>query len=111
MLILGIGVSFAPISRGDVSLAAQDGFDSRVAGRLVKLESPKEIAVVGDRHRRHPVLLRHPGDLGKPAHAVKQRIFGVRVEVHEGTTLSPAPREGVAQRSFIPTRWCRAAWK
>ena len=66
-----------------VRLAADDRFDSRFLGFLVKLDRAVEIPVVGDCDRRHPEFLRLPHQLFRPNRPIQQRVFGMEMEVNE----------------------------
>ena len=69
---------------GDVDLAADDGLDSLVPGRLVEVDRAGERAVVGERDGRHLELGGALREVRDPAGAVEDRVLGVDVEVDEG---------------------------
>src|SRR5262249_10671307 len=85
--------------RGDVELAAEDRMDPVPAGRFVELDRPEEVAVVGERHRRHAQLAGAREERIDLDRTVEERVLAVEVQVDEGPR-APAP---------TPTRWSRAA--
>ena len=97
---------------GDVDLAADDGLDAGVAGRLPELDGARHRAVVGEADRRHLELGGPRDEVGNPARPVEDRVLGVDVEVDEfglghrggvsvrrasASTLEPFPEELLAQ--------------
>ena len=81
---VGLLVGQGDTGRGEVGLAADDGFDPRLLRLLIKLDRPEDVAVIGHRHRRHLAaldLLHQIRDAHRP---VEEGILGVQVEVDEG---------------------------
>jgi hypothetical protein len=68
----------------DVHLAADDRLDAHRLHRVVELDRPEHVAVIGDRARRHPELRDFLRELVGTAGAVEERIFCVEMEVNEG---------------------------
>ena len=75
---------------GDVRLAAEDGLDGRQvavallrATLVVERLQGEEVAVVGDRQRRHPPLARAPHERLDAALAVQQGIGGMDVKMYK----------------------------
>ncbi len=85
-----------PAPGGDIGLAAEDGLDAPGPGLLEEGDGPEDVAVVGDGHRRHPVLKRRLGQVGDLETAVQDAVLGVVVEMDIGelhvipTRSSPA---------------------
>ena len=73
----------APIARGDVGLAPQDGFDARGPGGFEKGQRTEQVAMVGHCNRVHAEGL-DPGDQAVQAVAsIEQRILRMQVQVDE----------------------------
>ena len=92
------GCAVGAMTGSDVGLIAEDRVHARVFGLLVELQSPIEIAVVGDRTRVHPELFDLLDQVGNLAGTVEQRIVRMAVQVGERTCfthdLLPVPRAG-----------------
>ena len=69
--------------RSDVSLDAQQRLDPCLFGLKIELHDAKHDAVIGDRERVHLHLLSPSDHLRDPIRTVKQRIFGVVMDVNE----------------------------
>ncbi len=67
-----------------VGLAADDRLDARLRRRLIKFDRAVQIAVIGDRDRRHPEFRRLFHQLLHPHRAIEEGVFGVQMEVNEG---------------------------
>jgi hypothetical protein len=72
-----------PAARGDVHLAAEDRFDAAAVGLLVELDAAVHRAVIGERKRGHPGVVRRPHEIGNPIRAVEKAVLGVVVEMNE----------------------------
>jgi hypothetical protein len=68
----------------EVDLAAEDRLDAVLLGGLEELDRAEEVAVVGERDRRHAELLRALEERIDLDRAVEQRVLAVQVEVDEG---------------------------
>ena len=88
---------------GHVGLGPDDRRDARRATRLVEVEDPVHVAVVGDAHGGLAVGDRGVDDVADPRRSVEHRVLGVLVQVDErvrhlnglprlGTEPDPAPR-------------------
>ena len=71
-------------ARRHVGLAADDRLDPGGRRRLVKFDRAVQVAVVGDRDRRHLQFGRLFHQLLHPHRAIEERVLGVQVEVNEG---------------------------
>ena len=60
---------------GDVGLNPDDWFDAGLFRLLVKLDCAEKIAVVGERHGRHPAGFDFLHQLRDPDGTIKQRVF------------------------------------
>ena len=78
---LGLLLRHAP--GRDIDLAAGDGLDARLFGRVVKVQDAKHDAVVGQRQGRHAHLGGSTGQVLDLAQAVEQREITVDVQVNE----------------------------
>ena len=82
VIAIGVAARLVPLLR-DVDFAADDRLDAPARGFLMKMNGAEQVAVVGNRHRRHLLpfdQIHQPRDLTS---AVKQRIVGVAVQVDE----------------------------
>jgi len=76
--------AFEPRSLGrDVGLEPDDRLDPVGLGLLVELVGPVEIAVIGDRHRRHLHLRTAGHQVGDSGRTVEHRILRMHVQVDE----------------------------
>ena len=80
----------AVVARRDVDLAAQDRLDAVLARGLVEMHRAEQIAVVGDRQRHLPLLLRPLHDRAlvvfppvQRAQPIQQAVLGVHVQMGE----------------------------
>ena len=78
------GVAILHPPRGHVGLHPDDRLNPCLGGRVVEIDHPEHRAVVGDRHSRHVQFLDAFHQLLDIREAIKQRIFGVDVQVSEG---------------------------
>src|SRR5205085_9279113 len=78
-----------PAARSHVDLAAENGLDALVEAGVVEGDGAEHVAVVGDRHRLHAQTADLVHELIDVARAVKEAVFGVKVEVDE-VLLAPA---------------------
>jgi hypothetical protein len=69
---------------GLVELGADDRLDSLLLGRLVEVEDPVHVAVIGDPHRRLTVGRGGGDHIGHPRRAIEHRELGVQMEMGEG---------------------------
>jgi len=69
--------------RRDVGLAAEDGLDAGVLGLLVEVDHAVHVAVVGERHRFHAVLLARLHEVGQTDGAVEERILRMQMQMRE----------------------------
>ena len=70
---------------GDEQIDADDGLHAAPERSAIELHHREQIALIGDRDRRHPAF-GHLFDERRDAHhAVDQRIFGVQAQVDEGS--------------------------
>ena len=70
-------------ARGDVDLAAEDGLDPGLLGRLEELDRPEDVAVVGQGHGAHAVPGRGLAQ-GVDAHGpVQNAVLRMVVEMDE----------------------------
>jgi hypothetical protein len=76
---IAVGVA----GRSHVGLDADDRLDAALLGLLVELDRAEEVAVVGQRQRRHPGRLGGVQDVTDPIGAVEQAVLAVKVEVDE----------------------------
>ena len=82
----------------DVDFAADDRLDPLLDRRIVELHGAEEVAVVGQRDRRHSIL-DGPRDHGFDlVRTVEEAEVAVKMEVDKFTH--------VREPSFIPIRWC-----
>ena len=91
-MIGGVALVRGPVlhlTRGHVSLASDDRFQPSFRRFLVKFDRAMEIAVVGNRDRRHPKFLRLFHQLLHPHRAIEEGVFGVEMEVNEGIGRHP----------------------
>ena len=112
------GLLVEPALRGDVDLAAEDGLDALGLGLLEELDGAEDVAVVGDGHGGHLVLVGRADEVRHAQAAVEDAVLGMVVQVDErrfhgrlslSNPATPSRRcrpEGYA----IPTRSSRAAW-
>src|SRR5260370_12069375 len=68
---------------GQVDFAADDGLYVALAGFVEEIRGSKEIAVVGDGHRRHLLAGRFIEKLGGLAGSIEQTVIGVNVEMNK----------------------------
>ena len=68
---------------GDIDLAPDDGLHLCLLRRLIKLDRPEEVAVVGQGDGRHPELRRLADELIHPDRPVQQRVLAVDMEMDE----------------------------
>ena len=71
------------VGPGQRDLAADDRLDAFANTVLRKLQRPKQVAGIGDRHRRHARVLRQSGELVDADGALGQGVGGVGAEVDE----------------------------
>ena len=84
--MVGLGLRPAllePAALGDVDLAAQDRLDAAGARVIVEDHRREQVAVLGDRKRRHVELDRFVQQLVDAAGAVEERKLRVQVQVDE----------------------------
>ena len=74
--------------RREIDLAADDGLDAGLDGRLVELRATVHVAVVRDGDGGHAELLGTRAQLADARGTVEQRILRVHVQVHEGAGLA-----------------------
>jgi hypothetical protein len=79
----GHGRAVAVVAGRDVDLAADHRPDASLQGGAVELQRTEDVAMVGDRHRRHAQGGDLSGQLRDPDGGVEQRVVAVHVEVHE----------------------------
>ena len=77
----GVARPAAAVAGGDVHLTADDGLDAVGFGGLAELGRPEEVAVVGHRHRRHPLPGGQLRQARNGAGTVQQAVVGVEVKV------------------------------
>ena len=94
--------------RDVVALHADDRLHPGGLAGLPELVGTEQVAVVGDRQRRHL----HPGGLGEelldPGRTVEHRVLGVGVQVHEVTTGAVrhrCPPGACHEPSTAPRTW------
>src|ERR1700704_5065594 len=85
MILRGAGVPapVLPAARRDIHLAPEDRIQAAVARVVVKDHRREQVAVLGDRNRRH---LQRDGlieDLVNPARAVEEGKLGMEMEMNE----------------------------
>ena len=98
----------------EIHLAADDRLDPGLLRRLVKLDGPEHVAMIGHRHRRHAVadgLLHQVLDADR---TVEQRILRVEMEMYErivgGSDRDSKERQASDFRNVrFPGRKCPAA--
>ena len=73
----------APVARRDVHLAAENRLDAARPRVIVEDHRREQVAVLGDRNRRHLQLDRLIEQLVDAAGAVEQRKLGVQVKMNE----------------------------
>ena len=88
------GFLLQPAARGDINLAADDGFDALFPRRLVEINHPVHGAVVGDGEGGKFQFMGLVHQPVQPAGAIEQGILGVQMEmnkvrVRHGSTLPP----------------------
>ena len=70
-------------TRGEVDLAAEDGFHPRFFAGLIEVDGSVEVAVVGHCHSGHAELSRARRELLGAYHSIEEGVGGVKVEVDE----------------------------
>ena len=86
-MISGIALRIRPVldrTRRHVSLHADDRLDPGLGRRLVKFNRAMQVAVIGNRDRRHRHFGRLLHQLLHSHRPVEERILGVQVEMNEG---------------------------
>ena len=78
---LGIAVRHA--ARRHIGFHSDDRLQPRIGRRLVKFHRAVEVAVIGDRDRRHLHFGRFCHQRFHPHRPVEERIFGVKMEMNE----------------------------
>ena len=68
---------------GDIDLAADDRLDPGGPALHVELHGAEHVAVVGDRHRRHPVLSGLGDQIVEADGAVEKGILGMEMKMDE----------------------------
>ena len=71
-------------TRRHVGLDTDDRLDPGLRRRLIKFNRAVQVAVIGNRDRRHPHFGRLFHQLLHPHRAVEKRILGVEMEMNEG---------------------------
>ena len=86
-MISGITLRIRPVldrAGGHVGFHADDRLDPGLGRRLVKFNRAMQVAVIGNRDRRHLHFGRLLHQLLHPHRAIEERILGVQVEMNEG---------------------------
>ena len=78
----------------EVDLAADDGLDAGLDGRLVELRAAVHVAVIGDGNCGHAELLGPRAELADARRAIEQRILRMHVQVHEGARIATGGGNG-----------------
>ena len=73
----------------DPQVHADNGFDPRYYGGTIELDHGKQIALVGDRHRRHAGRSHGLHQWLDTYQAIGQRVFGVEMKVNKLTRHAP----------------------
>src|SRR5271166_3868031 len=68
----------------NVGFVAEDRIDPGLAGRLIRLKRPVQVAVIGERQRVHLQLFRARNELSNWAGAVEQAEVAVTMKMCEG---------------------------
>ena len=79
--------AFATASGRHVELAPEDRLDAGLLGCEVEIDRAEEVAMVGERDRREPELLRLRDELLELGRTVEQAVLGVDVQVDEVAML------------------------
>ncbi len=77
------GLLVEPALRGDVDLAAQDGLDAPGFGLLEELDGPEDVAMVGDGHGGHVLVVGRADEVADPQAAIEDAVFGMVMQVNE----------------------------
>jgi hypothetical protein len=67
----------------DVSLASDDRFDPGALRFLIKFDRSVQVAMIGNRNRRHLEFDRSSHEILHPDGTIEERVLGVKVEVNE----------------------------
>ena len=67
----------------DVELATKDGLDARTLSGIVEMRCAKNIAMIGDRYRRHVQRFGASDQLFNIAGPIEQRVISVQMKVNE----------------------------
>ena len=95
--------------RGDIDLAAEDGLDAPGLGLLEELDGAEDVAVVGQGHGGHVLLVGRADEVARPSGS--RRGCCIRNGCADGRTSVPCANIFPRIRSGpIPTRSSRAAW-
>ena len=78
----------------EVDLAADDGLDAGLDGRLVELRAAVHVAVIGDGDGGHAELLGPRAQLVDARRAVEQGVLRMHVQVHEGARVTARGGDG-----------------
>ena len=77
------GLFLKAASPCDIDLAADDRLDPLAAGGLIKIDGPKEHAMIGYRQGRELQLMRFIHEPVHAASAIEQRILGVNMKMNK----------------------------
>ncbi|MBA7714938.1 hypothetical protein ES703_123971 [subsurface metagenome] len=81
------GITAKAAVGSDINLTADDGLYPHLFGSQVELNSAIHNPMVGYRQAVHPQLPRLRYQLGNSAHAIKQTILGMNMEMSEHSTF------------------------
>src|SRR6516164_5684550 len=94
-------IAVMPAGLGDVHFAADDRLDARLLCRLIKSDRTKQVAVIGDRHRRHFVFGRSLRERVVVAGAIKKTESGMQVKMYKGRHIPLTRRRGISHKRHI----------
>ena len=83
VLAAAIGAAIVAAAPRDVHLAADDRLYANALGFVVELLRGEQIAMIGNRHRRHALSHRLSYQRGDFAGAVEKTVIGVNVKMSE----------------------------
>ena len=76
---------------GDVGLEPEDRIDAQFLGRLIELQRPVQIAVIGQRQGGHPQGLRPFEQSADRAGPVQQAVVAMAMQMGEGKRAHGVP--------------------
>jgi hypothetical protein len=79
----GFFAAIVAATLGDINFAADDGLHIALAGFVKEIGGGKEVAVIGDGHRRHFLAGSFVEELGGFTRSIQETVISVYVQVNE----------------------------